>query len=408
VSARLNLPPAVVPIFWGLMFLEATYGAYMSVWPLWIERLGAPIAIVGLVLGAGGFLRLFVLGPSAMIADRFGYRRTILAARLVAVVGFLGAAIATHWTQLLLVVLALAIGEMIFPLVHTLAATGAGHQKMRVFALVFNVGPSIALAISPLVGAGLVGLLGMRSAFVLGAIFTLISMYFFSRASEPETDPAHAEGHPPSYRRTLAEPGVRLVARTLLVSVFALSLGVSLIPTFLEDVRGFEPAAITALSALTAVGSAALGLSVARLPALQKMPFVTAGISTGVMILAFIILRQTAFVPLVVVAFLIRGGLFATWATLISALGELAPARLRSRSFAVLEMVGGLAFSLGPMAAGFLYARHASLPFEVAIVLVILLMPVYYVAHRRAVALRRQESESTAEAVESQASESPA
>ena len=184
MSSRLDLPQPIVPVFWGLLFLEATFGAYLSVWPLWIERLGAPVAIVGFMLGIGGFLRLFVLAPSAAIADRFGYKRTIVVARVVAVAGLLGAAISTHWTQLLLAVIAVAV---VFPLVQTIVAAEAGDQRMRSFALVFNVGPSIALAIAPLIGAGLVALLGLRSAFVLGAVFSApISRCFFSKLVEPE------------------------------------------------------------------------------------------------------------------------------------------------------------------------------------------------------------------------------
>ncbi|MGD9712315.1 MAG: hypothetical protein AB7V46_09645, partial [Thermomicrobiales bacterium] len=87
MRSRLDLPPAIVSVFWGLFFLEATYGAYASVWPLWIERLGAPVTIVGLMLGIGGYLRLFVLAPAAAIADRFGYRRVIVFARIVSVIG---------------------------------------------------------------------------------------------------------------------------------------------------------------------------------------------------------------------------------------------------------------------------------------------------------------------------------
>ena len=135
MRARLDLPHPIVPIFWGLLFLEATFGAYASIWPLWIERLGAPIAIVGFVLGVGGFLRLFVLARSAAIADLFGYRRTIVVARLVAFGGFTGAAFSTHWTQVMLVVVAFAVGEMIFPLVQMIVAAEAGDQRMRSFAI---------------------------------------------------------------------------------------------------------------------------------------------------------------------------------------------------------------------------------------------------------------------------------
>ena len=90
VRLRLDLPQPIVPIFWGLFFLEATFGAYLSVWPLWIEQLGASVTIVGLVLGSSGFIRLLVIAPSASIADRLGYRRAILISRSITAVGLHG------------------------------------------------------------------------------------------------------------------------------------------------------------------------------------------------------------------------------------------------------------------------------------------------------------------------------
>src|SRR5690606_35887017 len=105
-------------IFWGLFFLEATFGAYLGVWPLWIERLGAPVAVVGLVLGAGGFIRLFVIAPSATIAEKIGYRNAILICRVAAAAGLISAAVATRWTHLILMIVGSAIGELVFPLIQ--------------------------------------------------------------------------------------------------------------------------------------------------------------------------------------------------------------------------------------------------------------------------------------------------
>ena len=69
---QLGLPPHLLPLFWALVLIEAAYGAYLGILPLWIEKLGAPIAIVGLLLGANGILRLFILYPSTTIANRLG------------------------------------------------------------------------------------------------------------------------------------------------------------------------------------------------------------------------------------------------------------------------------------------------------------------------------------------------
>src|SRR6185503_9679295 len=87
-------------VFWAMIGVEAAFGSYVGIWPLWIEALGAPVTIVGLILGASGLLRLFVLAPSAALADRFEPRRLIVVGRAITGLGLISAALATHWTQL--------------------------------------------------------------------------------------------------------------------------------------------------------------------------------------------------------------------------------------------------------------------------------------------------------------------
>jgi len=88
-SWHLGLGRELGNVFWAMVGIEGAFGSYMSIWPLWIEALGAPVTIVGLVLGSSGFLRLLSLGPSATLAERFGIRRLILIARVIAGLGML-------------------------------------------------------------------------------------------------------------------------------------------------------------------------------------------------------------------------------------------------------------------------------------------------------------------------------
>lgn len=379
----LDLPQPVYPLFWGLLFLEATFGAYFAIWPLWIERLGAPITVVGLMLGSAGIVRLFTMYPSAAIADRFGYRRTMVVARVFAVAGLLVAAVATHWTQLIFMVIGAAIGEMVFPLMQALVATEAGEQRMRAFTLVFNVGPSTALVLSPLLSGLLVAIFDIRAAFVLGAVFTLISIYFLLQVREPEDIEEAREDSPAGYLDVFRHPGIRMIATLLFATIFVLAIGISFIPTFLEDVRGLKTSTIATMGALPAMGSAAWGLLVARSSKLQAKPFVTASVTIATTAIAFLLIRSTAIFAVIIIAFFMRGGLFSTWAMLAGVMGDMAPSRLRSRAFASLEMVGGIAFSLGPILAGFLYATRNTLSFEVAALFSFLLVPVYILIQRR-------------------------
>lgn len=393
MRVKLGLPAPIVPIFWGMVFLEATFGAYLSVWPLWIERLGAPITVVGLVLGSSGFIRLLVLGPSAAIADRFGYRNSILACRAATGIGLLTAAAATHWTHLVPMLIGAAIGELVFPLVQVLVAAQAGAQKMRSFALVFTVGPSISLIAAPLISGGLVAMFGIRAAFVFAAVCTFASLYFLAQIQEPASLAQHPDRPASTYLDAIRDPGVRMIGVLLFATVFTLSLGVAFIPTYLENVRGMAPAVIASVSAAAAVGTASLGLALARLPKLQRSPFLTVAIAIFTIAVALLIFRSTAFFPLMAIAFYLRGGMFSAWATHNAALGVITPADHRVRAFALIEMVGGIAFALGPVVAGPLYARRPTLPFDVSIAMCTVLIPVMLVyAQRRFRALQSRMS----------------
>ena len=378
-----GLPKPLVPVFWGMLFLEATFGTYLSIWPLWIERLGAPIAVVGLVLGSTGFIRLAVILPSASIARRFGYRKSILVCRAAAAIGLMSAALATHWTQLFIMIVFAAAGELAFPLLQSLVAIQGGEQRMRSFALVFTVGPSASLIAAPLVSGALVAIWGMRAAFVLASLCTTTSIFFLTRIEEPAAQhqsTTAGEG----YRAAFRTSGVRLVVVLLSATVFALSLGASFVPTFLEDVRGRDAAQIATISAASAVGSAVFGVAVARVRRLQHAPISGVAFTIIAMVVAFTLFRSALLIELLVLGYFFRGGFFSSWAMLQASLSDLTPAKNRAHAFAICEMASGIANAVGPMVGGVLYARGASLPIDVAIALCLMLVPAMLIGQRRA------------------------
>jgi MFS family permease len=150
-----------------------------------------------------------------------------------------------------------------------------------------------------------------------------------------------------------------------------------------------QPALIATLSAIAAVGTACFGLAVARLRKLQQAPFLAVAFAVATTAIGFVIFRSSALPALLAIAFFCRGGLFSAWAMLSAALGELAPAAHRARAFAFCEMTGGLAFALGPIVAGPLYARRSTLAFETAILLSAILVPILVAAQGKARRLRR-------------------
>jgi MFS family permease len=371
-------------VFWAMIGLEAAFGAYVGIWPLWIEALGAPITVVGLVLGASGLLRLLILAPSAALADRIDPRTLILAGRSLTGIGMITAALATHWTMLAPMVIGSAIGEIAFPLTQAHLAAHAGEHRVRAFTLVFNVGPAIAFGIAPLISGALIARFDMRAAFIFAAVCTAFSLVFFSRfAPRPKRPKGDAPARS-SYREALTEPKVKPLLGMQFATIFSLALGISLLPTFLADERGISPAIVAILGGVGSLGAVVFGLAVARSPWLQRRPLAGIVIAIAMVMGALAVVISTNLVWLIALAFIGRGGLWSAWGLYVAALSEIVRSdRIRPRVFTLSEMMGGSAFSSAPVVSGQLYAIRAEGPLLASLAASALLIPVLLIAQMR-------------------------
>lgn len=370
-------------LFWAMVSLEAAYGSYSGIWPLWIQHLGAPVSVVGLVLGSAGLMRLITLAPSASLAERIDPRRIILVARCFAVAGLVTAALATNWTQLWFMVVATAIGEVAFPLTQAYLATRAGENRVRAFTLVFNVGPAVAFALAPVIAGLLIARFGMQAALFLGVVFGVCSIAFFA-GLRPSPPTVHEPGVARvTYREALGQPGVARLLALQFATIFSLSLGISLLPNFLADQRGIPASVVAVLAGIGSAGSVVYGVIIARSKRLQSLPMVAAAVGALLVVVTLAVSLATAFVPAIVVAFLGRGGLWSAWGLFIAALGEIVHSeRHRPRAFTLSEMVGGTAFFSAPIVSGVLFEIRPSLPLLASMTLAITLVPVLLINQR--------------------------
>ncbi len=376
--------------FWAMFFVEAAFGSYWNIWPIYIGSLGASVPIVGLMVGASGLIRLFVMPPSAVLADRLGSRVVLVGARLIAFAGFFGAVFATDWRMLLPLVVAMGIGDVAFPQIQAHVAGQSKGDTTRIFALVFVVGPGVALGLGPLISSLAIGSFGLRGAIFLTAMFTLASVFCFASlrhlapAVRKSSIVATASEQVPqsSYRQALADPNIRRIVVLHAVTLFSLGLGVSLLPLFLEEVRGIPAERIAQLGAIQAIGTIAFGIAVSRVRWLQLNPFTGAAVAVVAVSTGLIIFALTDFLPLLVIGFVLRGCVFSAWTLFSSAMGVAARPADRSRGFALIELTGGTAFSIAPIVSGQIYEFGPRVPLVVGTALALLVIPLLLRAQR--------------------------
>lgn len=357
--------------FWGLLFIEGSFGAFFPIWPLYIQELGAPIAIVGLVLALGGVFRLFVLLPTARIASAIGSRKLLLISRVISAFGIGAAALAPSWPWLIPVMIATAIGSMAFPLLLAhVSANALEGQRVRAFSIIVTIGPSIALLIAPLISSAMIGAFGLRSPFLLSAVFSLISVAILSRISgeaDEQIEEQTSEGQPArGYRAVIRNIPIRNLLILKLFTLFALGLGTQLVPNYLKEVGQYTDARISLFSAFSAIGTIAFGALVVRNRRFGDAPLFGAALAVLLVSIGYILFLAPGVMILVVIAFLFRGGMFASIALFSAVLGELAPARDREHIFTLSELMIVAGFSFAPLAAGLLYGMDPKLPLIVS------------------------------------------
>jgi MFS family permease len=291
---------------------------------------------------------------------------------------------ATHWTQLAPMVVCGAIGDIAIPLMQSHLAQHAGAQRVRAFALVFNIGPAIAFGLSPLIAGPLIAQFGMRAAFLYAAVCTVFSILFLSRLAPAPRQSAPQESSRRSYRVALAEPAIPLLLILQFATIFALAAGILLMPLFLAEARGISPALIAILGGIGSIGAVLFGLAVARSEWLQRRPLTAITIGIAMVLGTLAVVLATHVVWLIALAFVGRGGLWSTWSLYAGALGEVVRReRLRTRVFALSEMIGGTAYATAPVLSGQLYAIRPEIPLVASLAASAALIPVLLVAQRR-------------------------
>ena len=344
-----------------MAFGEGSFGIYQTLWPLYIAALGATPPQVGLVMGVVGFSRLLTLAPSGILADHFPPRRIMVLGRMLTALGMLLIAVAQSWWQLIPIGLVLSAGSMAFPTILSTIAAGAGDgpDRTRTFTLINTVAPSSGLLLTPAIGGLIAATINLRSVFVVASILAAGAVVSFSTIS-PRPAPSREESNA-DYRTTLANRSITSILLFEMTTIFALTVGLALVPNFLQETRHVSAGLIGLFGSIGAAGSITLGLLIHRIRRFQH-PFNALLLSVGAVggSLLLLILGRSTFA--FAFSYLLRGGFFVTWTLFEAALSVVSPPRLRARAYALAEIMSGAGYSLGPFVSGWLYGVRPDLP----------------------------------------------
>jgi MFS family permease len=278
--------------------------------------------------------------------------------------------VAQSWWQLIPMGMIMAVGNIAFPSISsTIAeAAGPGRQRTRAYTLIYTVGPAIALLVTPAIGGLVADFIGIRAIFFVAAAFTGAAVVTFSTITPREVQ--RHSGPPLTYRSTLGQRPILLLCLLEMATIFTLTLGATLTPNFLQDVRGLNTGTIGVLGSASAIGSIGLWLMITRVRPFDQ-PLMAIGLAIAAVggMLGILIIGNSLI--LFAVAYILRGGYPVAWSLFSAAFGEIVDERHRQRAFALAEIMGGTGFALAPFVAGWLYEIKPAIPLIAGLLLII-------------------------------------
>jgi len=386
-----SLGPAAQRLSLSLFLWGVGEGLWAYLRPLYITQLGADSAGVGLILAIYGLAPMLVMLPAGRLSDLFGPRGLMIGAWWIGTVGQVGLAFAPEWHWLAPGVFLLAGSAAGVPAMNAYVALdatrrlGVAEASRRMQTLLSRV-MAIYVAgtiVSPLVGGWLAERLGLRVVLLMSAGWFLMSTLLVHTlppikplAPPPDKRPSPDE-RPAAWWRMSADQ-LRVFGVLLLVYL-CFSLGYSLVPSYMEDVRQLPVATIGGLGSATALGGTIWLLVLGRRSSRQALV-----IAAGMLIAAWtgllLIPGGAVEAPALVGVYFLLGVYSGARSLSLTVVGEHTDPDRRGTSFGLIETMFGIGTFVGPWLAGRLYGLDPRLPFGLARVAASLLMPVIWLA----------------------------
>jgi MFS family permease len=378
-----GMGPDISWMFWGMILWNFGLGLYVNLWPLYVEDLGATATQIGLVIGLQAFARMFVMIPGGIMADRFDRRRVIWFFTFLCAPATLIFAVAQTWWHIVPGLVIFGASSIAVASNGSYVAQAARNgDRARVFTLVYTVGPAFALIAGPLVGGWVSDRWGIRVLLVAGAGFYAVAAWFFSRIRPLAVNRVAGEKRA-TYREALRQPAQLPVSLLMLGALLVMTIGITFIPNYQQDVYGMSMSEISLLGAIGAIGSVLFAMLIGKARWLTPSRGIALSV-TGVALVC-VLVAVTGDLATSIALFPLRGGYTVAWVLFGAILSEATSDRLRGHALGLMEFFGTFGFAVAPLVAGPMYGHDPRWPLIAAAALTPALIVAALVIERRVV-----------------------
>jgi predicted MFS family arabinose efflux permease len=336
-------------IIWGV-----GEGLFLYLNPVYLAQLGANPVQIGAILGLAGFALTLGHLPAGYLADRFGPKRTMVAAWF--------AGLAAAWLMALARALPLFVAGLVlyslsgFVLAPMSSYVTTARGRLSVARALTSVSAffNLGVVVGPAAGGLLADRLGLRSIYgfaaALFSLSTLLVLLLRPQAAQVGDRRFRA-------RALMANLPLLRFLGLVFLTMFVLYLSWPLTPNYLQQERGVSLSLLGAFGSLNALGVVALNLILGGMTPLRAFWLVQVfvGLSVG------LIWKGSR--PWVAAGYFLAGGTRTARNLINAQVQALSAPNGLGLSFGLTETINGLAILVSSTLAGALFESNPQWPF---------------------------------------------
>jgi MFS family permease len=342
--------------------------------PLYLVALGGSTIAVGSLNAMDNLLSALYSFPGGWLSDRLGYKRALALFTVVAMLGYLLVILVPAWWAVFLgAILFISWTAITLPAVMSLVSRAVPKEKRTMGVTVHSFVRRIPMALGPIIGGALIGVLGtvagVRVAFLAAlalAAGAILCLWLMMQDDRPAA-PAPGRGKRPGLLVSLRfiSPALRNLLVSDILIRFAEQIPYAFVVLWVVQVTGHTALEFGILTTVEMVTAMLVYIPVAWLADRStKKPYVL--VTFGFFTLFPLVLMGSRSFGMLVVAFIVRGLKEFGEPTRKALIMDLAPEDAKALTFGAYYLVRDVIVSFAAMSSAFLWNVSPQTNFLVA------------------------------------------
>jgi MFS transporter, DHA1 family, chloramphenicol resistance protein len=353
----------------GLSGLGA--GPFVAFGAIYQRQLGASAFAIGVLAAVGMLVATLVMLPGTRLAERRDLHKTILAGWLIAVPAPVCFALAPDWSWTAVGVIFMQASVINAPAISLYLTLGVPRDRIAMVMTTVLSAYSLGLIASNLLTGWLAELVSLRTLFWISAAFYALAAGCLW--SLPAKLPPALPSPLIRYRDLFRYPAFRVLLVLFALVTFIVFIPWTFTGLYAREVAHVDNFWVGSLMGILYLGSVLIGLSLGRLRRNLGSVVIVLCFEAAYVVSAILLLASMA-LPILGVAFFLRGAFWSFRQVMTAVIGEVLPDHAMARGYGLFALVTGAVVVVAYPVAGWMYGRSPVMPFWSSAVLMAVAM----------------------------------